>query len=364
LHILIPLDSLSARVFHIPFIALASRLRLHAILQRTPTATNSAPDDHPAAKHFTSLDDLLADDSLDLVVISTPPDTHLALARAALQAGKHVLVEKPFVPAPADADALVALARERGRLLCVYQNRRWDADFATVRRLVREQALGRVYEFETHFDRYRPARPTTWKGQLPMAQGGGSLYDLGVHLLDQVYVLFGLPGSVSARFVNQRDGRLVTATDGTDEPDSFSALLSYADKGLLVAVRVGIMSVETKQPRFWIRGTKGSYHKNGLDPQEDQLKSGILASEAGFGVEDVQWAGRVCLAKPDGSIVEETCANDAPPTYLEFYELLGKALETGSEEDVPVPASQAADVLRIVAAVKESAGSGRDVIIS
>jgi len=334
------------------------------VLQRKPNATNSAPDDHPEAKHFTSLDALLADDELDLVVVSTPPDTHVAIARAALEAGKHVLVEKPFVPAPGEADALVALARERGKLLCVYQNRRWDADFATVRRLVSESVLGRVYEFETHFDRFRPDKPTTWKGQLPMSQGGGALYDLGVHVLDQVYVLFGLPSTVSATFVNQRDGRLVTTADPPDEPDSFTAVLSYADKGLLVLVRVGVMSVEARQPRFWIRGTKGSYHKTGLDPQEDQLKSGKLASENGFGIEAAEKAGRLYLAKPDGSVVEETCANDEPPTYLKFYELLGKALETGNEEDVPVPASQAADVLRIVAAVKESAFTGRDAVVS
>jgi predicted dehydrogenase len=353
--------SLSAKVFHIPFIHLTPTLKLHSILQRNPSGPDSAPAAHPEAAHFTSLEPFLADAALDLVVLSVPPNTHSALARAALEAGKHVLVEKPFVPSVADAEALVLLAREKGRLLCVYQNRRWDADFLTVRALLAAGRLGRVYELDTHFDRFRADRPATWKGKLGTAEGGGVLYDLGTHLLDQVYVLFGLPTSVSAKFANQREGRLVTGADPADELDSFTAVLAYADRGLLAVVRAGVMSVETPQPRFWVRGTKGSYHKTGLDVQEDQLRGGMEATDAAFGHEGADRAGRLCLVGDGGAIVEERCPSVAPETYRRFYELLGNALRSQREEDLPVPASQATDVLRIIEAIRESAKSGRDV---
>ena len=353
---------MSANIFHIPFIGLTKNLALHSIVQRSPKADSSAPEDHPAVKHHTSVEPLLADPEVDVVVITTPPDTHYQLARTALENGKHVLVEKPFVPTSAAAEELVALARSRGRVLCVYQNRRWDADFLTVRHLLADGTLGRVVEFETHFDRFRAGRPTNWKASLSMAKGGGVIYDLGTHLIDQAFVLFGLPSSVSGKFVNQRDGRIV---DGVgEEPDSLTATLSYAETGTLVHVRIGVMSVETKQVRFWVRGTKGSYHKAGLDPQEDQLKGGMKASAADFGYEEASRAGRLCVAREDGSVEERACPTVEPATYLKFYELFAKAVETGSESDVPVPASQAAQVLRIIEAVKESAKTGKEIALS
>ena len=297
-------------------------------------------------------------------MLSTPPGTHYALARAALEAGKYVLVEKPFVPTAAEADALAELARARGRLLCVYQNRRWDADFLTVRALLRAGALGRVYEFETHFDRFRPAAPQTWKGRLRMADGGGVIYDLGVHVLDQAYVLFGMPTSVAAKFVSQRGGRVVSGADPDDEPDSLTVVLTYDSGGLLVIARVGVLSVEKRQLRFWVRGSEGSYRKNGLDPQEDQLKAGMPASDPAFGFESADWDGSLCVARDDGSVEERPCPNAEPETYLKFYQLLAAALESGREEDLPVTAAQAADVLRIIEAARESAKTGRDVTLS
>lgn len=354
--------SMSATIFHIPFISLTKNLVLHSIVQRSPKPGSSAPEDHPTVKHHTSVEPLLADPEVDVVVVTTPPDTHYELAKASLKNGKHVLVEKPFVPTAAQADELTRLARENGRVLCVYQNRRWDADFLALRRLVETGTLGRIVEFETHFDRYRPGRPTNWKGTLGMDQGGGVVYDLGTHLIDQAYVLFGTPSAVYARFVNQRDGKIM-GKDGPGEPDSVTAVLSYAETGTLVHVRIGVMSVETKQVRFWVRGSKGSYHKTGLDPQEDQLKAGVKPSEADFGHEDASKAGRLCVAKEDGSVIDQPVAAAEPETYLKFYELFAKSLETGKEADVPVPATQAAEVLRIIEAVRESAKTGSEVTL-
>ncbi|KAK4100197.1 NAD(P)-binding protein [Parathielavia hyrcaniae] len=355
---------LSAKVFHIPFIALTPSLNLHSILQRTPSDGNSAPADHPDAAHHTALGPFLADAALDLVVLCTPPNTHYALARAALDAGKHVLVEKPFVPTRAEADALANLARARGRVLCVYQNRRWDSDFLTVRKLLADGALGRVVEFDTHFDRLRIQQPaaSSWKAGMGMGEGGGALFDLGTHLLDQVFVLFGMPSGVFAKFARQREGRLVKGRgEALDEPDSVALMLSYEETGAVVYVRIGVVSVESKQVRFWVRGSKGSYHKTGLDPQEDQLRGGGKATDAQFGREDESRFGRLSLLAEDGSVEDRVCPTVEPETYLKFYELLAKAVESGKEEDIPVPATQAAQVLRIIEAARESAKTGREV---
>ncbi|KAI2470809.1 NAD(P)-binding protein [Annulohypoxylon bovei var. microspora] len=356
---------LSATIFHIPFISITPTLKLHSILQRDPSKSSlSAPRDHPEVKHFTTLDQFLSDADLDLVVISTPPQTHFPFAQQALQAGKHVLVEKPFVPSAAEADVLVGLAKEQGRLICVYQNRRWDSDFLTIRKLLADgDRLGRIVEFETHFDRLRLEKPTSWKGSLGMDQGGSALYDLGTHLVDQVYVLFGMPRSVSAVLTSQRDGLFVGPRTPDLEPDSFTVQLFY-DSGLIAFARAAVASVEARQPRFWIRGTKGSYRKAGLDTQEPQLKAGMKTSDAEFGREGAEWNGKLTLVGDDGTAREQDCPNVEPETYSKIYELFGKALVKNSEQDVPVPASQARDVLRIIEAAKESARNRREVELS
>ncbi|KAK6951533.1 hypothetical protein Daesc_006054 [Daldinia eschscholtzii] len=355
---------LSATVFHIPFIAITPTLKLHSILQRNPGQSGkSAPHDHPDVKHFTSLDQFLADADLDVVVISTPPQTHFPFAQQALLAGKHVLVEKPFVPTVSEADALIKLAREKCRLICVYQNRRWDSDFLTVRKLLADGTLGRVVEFETHFDRFRLEKPSTWKGTLSMAQGGSALYDLGTHLIDQAYVLFGMPRSVFGVLASQRDGLLLGPQNPDLEPDSVTAQLFY-DDGLIVLVRIGSVSAEVRQPRFWIRGTKGSYHKHGLDTQEPQLRSGLKTEDANFGREGPEWNGKLTLVGDDGSFIEKDCPNVEPQTYSKLFELFGEAVVRNREEDLPVPASQARDVLQIIEAIRESARNRREIQLS
>jgi predicted dehydrogenase len=171
-----------------------------------------------------------------------------------------------------------------------------------------------------------------------------------------------MPSSVYGKFVRQREGRLVKGSEGeADEPDSITAVLSYADTGLLVQVRIGVVSVETRQMRFWVRGSKGSYHKTGLDPQEDQLRAGGKATDAGFGGEEEDKYGFVCLLGEDGTVERKVCPTVEPETYVKFYELFAKAVQSGKEEDVPVPATQAAQVLRIIEAVRESAKTGREV---
>ncbi|KAK4209151.1 hypothetical protein QBC37DRAFT_430765 [Rhypophila decipiens] len=358
---------LSAKVFHIPFVNLTPSLKLHSIVQRSPSGgPDSAPATYPALKHHTTIEPLLADAEVDIVILCTPPQTHFHLASDALRAGKHVLVEKPFVPSSDEAVTLAKLAREKGLILGVYQNRRFDSDFLTVKELLEGDKLGRIVEFETHFDRLRLEKPSTWKGTLGMDQGGGVLFDLGSHLLDQVYVLFGKPSFVKGWFVNQREGRFVSGQGGQEEePDSVTVMLTYQERGLLVFVRIGVASVEKTQPRFWVRGTKGSYVKTGLDPQEDQLRGGTVKAddEDEFGWESEDKYGKVCLVGDDGKIDEMVWPTLGPPlTYKKFYELFAKAVETGREEDIPVSGWDAAEVLKIIEAVRESVKMGRDVV--
>ncbi|KAI0427226.1 hypothetical protein F5Y09DRAFT_316773 [Xylaria sp. FL1042] len=352
---------MSAKIFHIPFITATPAFKLHSILQRNPQPESSAPQDYPSLKHFKSVEPFLADADLDVVVLSTTPDTHFPLAQQALNAGKHVFVEKPFVPSSVEATELIQLAEEKHLTICVYQNRRWDSDFLTVRKLLSDGVLGRVYEFETHFDRYRADKPTSWKGELSISQGGSVLYDLGTHLVDQAYVLFGRPNSVFAKLVNQREGRVLSAADPTVEPDSANIQLFYPS-GLIVHARMGVLSAETKQSRFWVRGAKGSYHKAGLDAQEDQLKAGMKTSDAQFGRDSEEWHGRLITVGEDGEMREEVCPNVEPVTYRRIYELLGEALR--GKGPVPVPASEARDVLRILEAARESTMTGREVELS
>lgn len=345
---------MSAKIFHIPFITLTPQFKLYGIVQRSPKAGNSAPDDYPDLKHYVDVRAMLVDPDVDVIVITTPPDNHFELTKAALEAGKHVLTEKPFVPTVAEAETLIAVSKAQKRLICVYQNRRWDADFLTIKHLINTGTFGRIVEFDTHFDRYRATAPTTWKGELGIEGGGSALFDLGTHLIDQAYTLFGMPQAVHGRLLSQREGRA-----DFNNPDGVSAELTYPD-GMLVHVRISVMSVEMEQPRFWVRGYRGSFKKHGLDPQEDQLKAGMKPDAAGFGKEKAD-SMRLTTVNPDGSFREEKVPELEPETYTTFYKAFGKAVESGKEEDVPVKATEARDVLKIIEAVMESAKGGKDV---
>ncbi|KAJ4263008.1 hypothetical protein NW762_006621 [Fusarium torreyae] len=347
----------SAKIFHIPFLTQTPQFKLYAIVQRSPKEGNSAPADYPDIKHYTDYKQLFADSAVDLVVISTPPTNHFELTKAALESGKHVLTEKPFVPTSAEADQLIDIAKKNGKLLVVYQNRRWDSDFVLVKKLLAEDTLGRIVQFDTHFDRYRLVPSNNWKLNVPITQGGSALFDLGTHLIDQAYTLFGKPQAVHGRLLNQRSGKF-----DFENPDGVSAELTYPN-GLLVNIRISVLSAEIDQPRFWVRGTKGSFRKLGLDPQEDLLHAGKKATEEGFGKEDPKQFKLVVIGD-DGKPKEQQLPSIEAPTYKAFYAQLAKAVESGKEEDVPVKATEARDVLQIIEAVFESAQTGKDVTLA
>jgi predicted dehydrogenase len=267
------------------------------------------------------------------------------MVKSALQAGKHVVVEKPFVPTAAEASELCTLASQTGKKLAVYQNRRWDADFVTLQSVLASGELGDIAEFETHFDRHRPDPPAdTWK--VKEAPGNGAIYDLGTHLIDQVYALYGLPQRVTGFVGYQRRG----VAEGAH--DSCTVLLHYDDETqMLATVKAGVVSAEVEQLRFWVRGTKGSFKKFHLDPQEEQLKG----AKAGAAL-----PGDFGVVGEDGKLERKTWETvSPPPTYVEYYRLFGKAV--AGEGEVPVKAEEARDVLRIVEAALLSSREGRSV---
>ncbi|KAF5618399.1 hypothetical protein F25303_13034 [Fusarium sp. NRRL 25303] len=330
-------------------------MNLHSIVQRNPKSTEDASEDYPQAKVYRSVDDLLTDGLIDILVITSTPENHFKFTKAALMSGVHVVVEKPFVSTSAQAKELIGVSDKTGKLICVYQNRRWDADFLTVRQLIQDKTLGRIVEFETHMDDYRPVRPSTWRGSLTMDEGVGVVYDVGTHLFDQIYVLFGMPQSVTAILSNQRN-------DGNAVPDSMTVLLHYGKEGPLVTVKAGVMSVETKQLRFWIRGSKGSFRKCHLDVQEDQLKAGLKPGDEGFGVEYEEASGTLTVLD-HGKPVSYKHSNVEPQKYASLYDGFIKAIESGDGEIVPVKPSEARDVLRIIEAARESARIGQVITL-
>ena len=258
-----------------------------------------------------------------------------------------MIVEKPFTPTSQEAEELIALAKKENRLLSVYQNRRWDSDFLTLSKYIKNGSLGRVVEFETHFDRYRPEAPKgSWKLEQP---AGAVIYDLGTHLIDQVVHLYSLPKRITGLLYNQRDH------NPSEFEDSCTVLLHY--DGMLVTVKAGVVSPEVNQLRYWVRGDKGSFKKYHLDCQEDQLRAGMKPGDNGYGLEPKERYGVLTTAKA-GKIESEVVPTVEPATYAEFYRKFARALG-GDISQLPVDPTTAAAVIRLVELAKESSKLGR-----
>jgi len=311
----------AGKVFHAPVIRAVEGLRLTTIVQRHGT-----PDPPHANVDFVrSVAELLTRD-IDLVVIATPNPSHHPIANQCLLAGRHVVIDKPFTTTVAEAEELVRLADERQRALSAYQNRRYVGDFVTLRRLLSDGALGRVTMFESHFDRFRPElRPGAWREQ--PQPGSGVWFDLGAHLLDQALVLFGVPQAISADIRVERAG---AAAD-----DAFDVTLHYPHMRALL--RATMLAV-SPGPTFAVHGTKGSFIKHGVDPQEEALKSGHTPDESHWDAEPAEMYGT--LTTPEGTRTVPTI----PSSFTRYYEnirdaILGKAQLT-------VPPEQVLDVMR------------------
>jgi predicted dehydrogenase len=334
---------MAAQVFHAPLIQASTDLRLTCIVQRRG---DQAGRSYAQAKVVRSVDALLADDSVQLVVVATPNTSHFDIARRALEAGKHVVVDKPFTIASNDADVLIRLSRAQNRVLSVFQNRRWDGDFLTVKQILSQKPLGRLVQYESRFDRFRSSpKPGAWRDQaLP---GSGVLFDLGPHLIDQAVVLFGRPTGIYAEVRRQRDAVV--------SDDNFELHLEYPQLG--VKLRAGMLVCEPS-PRFVLYGTEGSFVKYGLDPQEDALKQGGSPGQPNWGAEPESAWGT--LTSWDGAVTRQkypTLSGCYPAYYRNVYRAI-----TGQEE-LAVRPEQARDVIRLIELAQQSNAERRMISV-
>ena len=266
---------LSGRYLQAPFFEANSNFNLKTIVSNSqnPVAI------FPAVKVARSLEEVLWDDSIYLVSICSPSATHFEYAKRTLLAGKHVLVEKPFTATVEEAQELIELSKKQGKVLSVFQNRRFDSDFMTVQKVIEGGFLGKIINFEIHFNRYKPVlNPKKWKEIV--APANGIIYDLGSHIIDQVLVLFGVPKNVWGQTFTQREH--------SEIDDAFDIRMDYGD--LKVTLKASLL-VREDSPRYIIHGTKGSFIKHGIDVQEDHLKAGMLPNDEGFGIESASNSG-------------------------------------------------------------------------
>lgn len=313
---------LAGSVFHAPLIRACERMKLDAIL-----TSRAAP------ARVGSLDELI--DKSDLVVVASPNTTHFPIARQALEAGRHVVVDKPFTVTIAEADELIRIAAERERLLSVFHNRRWDGDFLTVQEILPK--LGEILLFEAHWDRFRPQIKHGWREQPDV--GAGLWNDLGPHMIDQALLLFGMPDSIEADIFAQRPDALVD--------DYFDVTLHYGRRR--VCLRSSSL-IAAPRPRFSIHGTGGSFVKCGLDPQEAQLKAGVCPGDPGYGV-DVEHG---TLVRGDGSRASVPTERG---NYLAFYESIASAMFDGAP--VPVDPADARTGLALIDLARRAASFGQ-----
>lgn len=327
---------LAGRYFHSAVIAETPGLELACIVQRHG---EDAAKTHPDVKICRSVEEMLSDHSISLVVVATPSYTHCEIALKCLQAGRSVLIDKPFTLSSNDAGELIDEARKQGVLVTCYQNRRWDGDFVTLKQVLASGALGRVVSYESHFDRFREApRLDVWRES--GGPGGGILFDLGPHLIDQATTLFGNPESLWG------DVRIDRKSGVVD--DAFDVLLKF--DGVTALLR-STLTAATPGPRFVIHGTKGSFVKWGLDPQEDALKAGAKFSDAGFGEEpESEWGELHVAGEPVQKI--KTAAGDYRGIYTNVRDaLLGKA-------KLEVTPEQAWRTTRLIELARQSSGEG------
>lgn len=326
---------LSGKVFHAPFIHLHPGFELKAIWERTKSeSAHSYPTTHIAR----SLDELLDDNSIELIIVNTPTGTHFEYAKKALLANKHVVVEKAFTTTVAEAIELDRLATEKNRLLSVFQNRRWDSDFQTVQQVINSGVLGTIHEAEFHFDRYKEALSPKLHKETA-APGAGLLFDLGPHLVDQALCLFGTPDAI---FADIRSLRYQSQVD-----DSIDLLLYYPS--LRVRLKSSLL-VKEPIPSFVIHGRNGSFHKTRADVQEAALLAGAQPGTSNWGEEPTSEMGLL------NAIINDREERKNIPTlagnYGIYYDLLYKAL-TG-KADNPVSAKDGIKVMQLLEAARKS----------
>ena len=326
----------AGRAFHAQVIRATPGLRLAAIVQRHG---NEAAEKYPDVRVVRSVEELLDIREIRLVVIATPNETHAPIARQCLEAGRDVVVDKPFATTLKEAEGLVELAQKCGRLITVYQNRRYDGDFQALRQIVADGTLGRIVRFETNYDRFRPdLKPGAWRERV--GPGSGIFFDIAPHLIDHALVLFGLAEAVTADI---RMERTVAVVD-----DSFDGMLHYPG-GMRAVLRSTMLAVASR-PRFVLHGTRGSFFKQSFDPQEINLRRGYIPESGPWGGEpEEDWGVRTTV---ENDVVTKRSVPSATSDYRDYYAnvrdaILGRAT-------LAVTPEYALEVMRVLEMAQES----------
>jgi len=307
---------MSGRVFHAPFVELHQEFKLKAVVERHEKKAKAGL---PQIISYNSTDDLFKDDEIELIIVNTPPHTHFSLARQALEAGKHVLIEKPIATNSAEVLALYELGFKMNRHVMVYQNRRWDSDFVSMKKMIESGRLGELIEVHFRFDRYKTTlSPKVFK-ETKGLPGNGLIYDLGPHLIDQAISLFGRPLSFKKTTGIYREN--------SEVPDYFHFHLSYPHQ-LNIYLTSGLL-IAQPTPSFVAHGTLGSYLKNRVDTQEEQLDNGIWPDQPGYGVEPKGEEGLLITFDADGNKQTERIPSEKGE-YMQLFEAVFHTIRNGA----------------------------------
>jgi scyllo-inositol 2-dehydrogenase (NADP+) len=335
---------MSGKIFHAPFLEVNPNFILKKIVERSPKGSKNR---YPEVETVKDFENLLDDREIELVVVNIPDKIHYDFCKKALLSGKHVVVEKPFTITTEEGEELINLAKKENLILSVFQNRRWDGDFLTVKKIISNKWLGRLVEFESHFDRYRNyIQENTWKEEVE--KGTGILYNLGSHLIDQALVLFGKPGSVTADLDKIRTESKVI--------DYFDLRLDYDN--VKVILRASYL-VREPGPRFILHGTEGSFIKFGIDPQEQALNEGKLPVGEDWGKEEQKSWG-LLNTNLNGNYLRDKIET-LSGNYHIFYDNIYHTIREKGE--LFVKPEEALDVIRVIEAAIKSSYEGRKVIM-
>lgn len=320
---------MSGWVFHAPFIDINPAFNLYAVWERTK---NLAQEKYPGIKTFRRLEDMLADEAVELVIVNTPNATHYEYTKKALEAGKHVVVEKPFTVTVEEGEDLIAIAKKQDKKLSVYQNRRYDSDYRTIKKILEQHVLGDLVDVEMHFDRFKEELSPKVHKEIP-GPGTGSLYDLGSHLIDQALQLFGKPEKL---FADVQRMRPVSQVD-----DYFDLILFYK------TFRVHIKSsyaVREPLPGYIFHGLKGSFIKSKTNVQEEMLTAGNMPGQGDWGTEPESEKG-LLHTEIDGKVLREYIVSERG-NYNDYYDGIAEAIR--DNKPLPVTAEDALDVIKII----------------
>ncbi|MBR7880627.1 MULTISPECIES: oxidoreductase [Bacillus amyloliquefaciens group] len=334
---------LSGKVFHAPLLDVLDDYQIKKVMT---SRTDEVKRDLPGAEAVRAIEDITGDPDIDLVIVTTPSGMHYESAMKCLLAGKHTVVEKPVTATSAEAEELRRTAENKGVLLSVYHNRRWDNDFLTIQKLIRDGALQDIHTYQVSYDLYNPVVQEKWREMNGPATG--TLYDLGSHIIDQTLLLFGMPESVTAHVMKQRDN--------SETVDNFLAALHYGK--LQVILQSGSMNAASG-PRYQIHGRNASFIKYGMDGQEDALSAGKKPIDDSWGADDPDNFGELTIAADEKRHTETIPSENG--SYLTYYKLLADSILNG--KPLPVTAKEGIDVIRVIEAAMKSSEQKRTIAL-